>query len=231
MAKTIIVKKGVKTPKSKQTYKKWTKAEVNYLKNNYKFKSNLSLAKALGRTIPSVAIKAKSLGLTGTPAPITPSINTKTTVFKSKKVKQNGWSKKEISFLKENYGKLSVAEIAKELNRSAGSITGKAYWLNISFKAPNKRSHRAWSNEEVKYLKENYGKKSYKVMAKYLKRSFDSVASKLNEIKAEMPKVKELNKKVAPTPKVKKSSNWAINTLVIINVLTLSALTYLLFIR
>lgn len=36
------------------------------------------------------------------------------------------WSDKEVSFLQRNYGKLSVADIAKELGRSKYSVESKA---------------------------------------------------------------------------------------------------------
>lgn len=226
MSKTIIVKKQAKV--SKKTYKKWTKEEIKFLKERYRESSNYSLAQQLKRSASSVLLKAKALGLTKQASSIVPQIT-------AKPESVNYWTKEEVKFLKENYRKIPIAKIAEKLGRTVGSVSGKIFDVKTSLKKKDsKGTYKAWSEEDLIYLKENYGKKSTKAIAKHLKRSSASVASKLNHVKKEEPSVSVADSSKDSTSVVSSKSaatNWMMCTLVALNILTLSTLAYLMFIR
>lgn len=53
------------------------------------------------------------------------------------------WTESELQYLRENYGKLRPAEIAKELKRGSPSVRGMAYRLGLTEKSQNPRKSRA----------------------------------------------------------------------------------------
>lgn len=81
------------------------------------------------------------------------------------------WSKKEETFLKNNYKKMLKKDIAKSLNRSINSVYAKCRQLNYI-------SARTWSEEDTKYLIDNWEKKSNEHFAKKLKRNVQNVKVK-----------------------------------------------------
>lgn len=85
------------------------------------------------------------------------------------------WQEKEIQFLKENYGIISLKEISKILDRSIASIKYKAERENI-------KSAREWTEEELEYLKSNYKEMTNKELAEHLNRSKAAVDLKINRL-------------------------------------------------
>jgi len=83
------------------------------------------------------------------------------------------WSTKEIEFLKDNYGRMRLVDIAKALNRSVNAVIWKARELGLKY-----RNYRRWSSSEVDFLKENWGKMRLSDIAKALNRSVQSVRLK-----------------------------------------------------
>lgn len=237
MSKTIIVKKENKKVVKPQEYKKWSTEEVEYLKKNYKLKSNFSLSKTLGRTIPSIAIKAKSLGLTAKHGNSSLQVITEVVKpLKAKNFNRTEWTKDEMKFLKENYGKMPFAQMAEEMGRSIGSISGKAFWMKLSTKkGGNAKVRKAWTEEEIKYLKENYGKKSNKQLAKKLGRTFYSITSKFHAINGKNEESSVQSAKELPAHSNTKGSfnplSWVIGSIVTLNVLTLASLIYLILVH
>ena len=59
------------------------------------------------------------------------------------------WTKDEIDYLYENYGKISTLEISKYIGRAVGSIRWKANELNIRIKS--KKNY--WTDDEIDFLK------------------------------------------------------------------------------
>lgn len=240
MSKTIIVKK--KTAQKGRVYRKWTETEIDYLKTNYRNSSSYSLAKKLNRPVSSVSLKAKSLGLTKE-GQVTSQVITSVVPLK-KSVNGIPWTKQEVKFLKDNYGKMTLEAIAKELGRTRGAVSGKIFSVkNLSskkkeitntFKITN--SNKPWTSEELEYLEKNYNRKPCKLIAKRLKRSLASVnskASKLRQGNGKSTSIGVVNtKSAAPTPNAKSSfSAWVLGTLVALNILTLSTVAYLVFIH
>lgn len=74
------------------------------------------------------------------------------TIKKRKPLTFKLWNEQELAFLRQNYGKLTIKQIAKELGRTFASIMGKAKVLGLM------TTTQDWSQEEVQYLQENYGR-------------------------------------------------------------------------
>lgn len=94
--------------------------------------------------------------------------------LKFKKSKQrlsvSNWTDKEISFLKTNYTKVSIEEIAKYLKKSPYQVHEKITKLKLVGVKP-------WTNEEIEYLQKNIYKKNIE-LAQELQRPLTSIKSK-----------------------------------------------------
>lgn len=95
-----------------------------------------------------------------------------------KEHKCSSWKKEEISFLKENYGKIPTKEISEKLNKKIYSIRYKANKLGISI-----MKKRKWEKSEISFLIENHEKLSYKDIAEKLNRNRGSVSKKTEELR------------------------------------------------
>ena len=83
------------------------------------------------------------------------------------------WTDQEVEWLKQNY-KQGNKFCAKYLNRSESSIEHKITRLRIS--------SRQWTMQEVNWLKANYKKYTKEELAAHLKRSSDSIYSKMSRL-------------------------------------------------
>ncbi|MEM1750737.1 MAG: hypothetical protein QW088_07465 [Desulfurococcaceae archaeon] len=92
-------------------------------------------------------------------------------------MKRRRWSGEELDFLRENYGRMRVLEIAKSLNRTVNAVMWKVRELGLKY-----RSYRRWSSSEVDFLKENWGKMKLSEIARALGRSSHSVRLKAESI-------------------------------------------------
>lgn len=234
MPKTIVVKKESKSPLTQKVPSGWSASEIEFLKENYAKLKMCELAKKLKKSIIDIHAQAVTLKLTK---------DKKVVVPVSEKVSRNFWTKEETKFLKENFSKLSLEEIAQKLNRSTGSISGKASWLNLKStpKSARKRTRKVWEQSEVDYLNEYYGKKSVKTIAKYLKRTEYSIISKASELKNNKslqtpPVVKDVTPKVigrvkeTPTVAIKSISVNLVNIfLSVLTITNISALILLMY--
>lgn len=63
--------------------------------------------------------------------------------------RRRGWEQKDIQFIKDNYGVLSLHELSSRLSRSYSSISSKIYKLGLD-------DPRCWSKEEDLILVQNY---------------------------------------------------------------------------
>lgn len=100
--------------KPRNYYKHWSSDETEFLKNNYPKLSMQNIAKILNRSVRAVESRIGRLGL-----------------YSTNRAKLITWSSDEVKFLKENYLKLSLREIAKSLNRSIGSVGGQSRRLKL----------------------------------------------------------------------------------------------------
>ncbi len=76
------------------------------------------------------------------------------------------WTEEEITFLKKNWT-LPMAELSEKLGRSIDSCLQKAYSLGMY--------RRKWTQAEIDYLQENYGKYSIPSLAKSLGKSVNAI--------------------------------------------------------
>lgn len=86
------------------------------------------------------------------------------------------WSKEDHQRLVELAGTMPPAAIAKELGRTEDAIRARCKQKGIS--TATIQTHRRWSYEEEKYLRENHQRLTIRQMAQHLGRSYDSTACK-----------------------------------------------------
>lgn len=82
------------------------------------------------------------------------------------------WTDKEINFLEENYGKMPIDILIKELNRTDDAIKRKASYLNLT------NSKVEWKTSDDAFIKGNYKVMSYKEMAVVLGKSPSSLSKR-----------------------------------------------------
>lgn len=92
-------------------------------------------------------------------------------------MKVRNWKQEDVEFVKQNYDKYTVRELAKKLNKSESSITHLAKKFGYS-----KQKHKYWTTEEENYLRENYLSMTAEDMAKYLNRGAISVRAHLQDL-------------------------------------------------
>ena len=93
---------------------KWTDEETEYLKNNWHDKPIKEILKTLGRTKNAVTQKAYKLELIAT-----------------SRAAHKTWSKKEMEYLEDKWGSVSMQSIAKKLNRTPSAIQQKASKMGL----------------------------------------------------------------------------------------------------
>jgi hypothetical protein len=88
------------------------------------------------------------------------------------------WTDEELTFLRENWGKLPRAELARRLNRSIPSINDKAGTLGL-----RRKKELRWTPEDITFLRENWGKLSICQLAKKLNRTKHGILVKSKRLK------------------------------------------------
>lgn len=73
---------------------------------------------------------------------------------KNHKPREIDYTPEEIAFIKENYGKLTHAQIAEKLGRTRGAITTKMHHLGLNYKCRTKK--RNLNIEEWEWLRRNF---------------------------------------------------------------------------
>ena len=88
------------------------------------------------------------------------------------------WLKEEENYLINNYSKISIEEISKELNREKNSIQRKACRMGLSQKASE-----TWSNEELATLRKEYPNNTIKnIVAMLPNRNENAILLKANRL-------------------------------------------------
>ncbi|MCX8074141.1 MAG: hypothetical protein N2749_00955 [Clostridia bacterium] len=157
----------------------WTNEDLDYLICNFENEDREKIIKRLNRTWKSIKNKASELGLK-----------------RNQQLWKKGkpWTEYELDYLKNNYNKIPVEDIAKHLKRSKKSIFEKAHKIELS-----ESNNRPWTIDEENYLIKNYTIKSNIELSDYLNRSMQSIrtkASKLNLKKEKRKKKKEKEKNI-----------------------------------
>lgn len=152
----------------------WKKPEFDeYLMANYKTKKLADIANELGVQRQTVRNHLKALGLE-----------------KSEKTRVRFWTAEEVKYLKANYEKVPLEDMAAKLGRSAGSVHSKLSVMGL--KAP--RVEFTWFAEDIEYLKANYMDMTVRQLAIKLARSegqIKHVAKQLGLRKEDRPKKKK----------------------------------------
>lgn len=143
----------------------WDESDINILKNNYRKIPLSDIQSKLNKHYSLKAIKSKAtaLGLS----------------------RSRLWSDDEIKILKENYSKIPKSEISKLLpNRTYVSIKRKAESFGlICFESINKY----YSNDDNKYLSENYMELSNEELALHLNRTPYAIEQRLRVLGLHRP--------------------------------------------
>lgn len=92
-------------------------------------------------------------------------------------IKIRNYTNEDIEYIKNNYNKLTVKQIAEILSKSENSIYNAIRKLGLK-----KQVHKSWSDADNIFLKENYLNMSNSDLAKALHRSFNSVSAQLDRL-------------------------------------------------
>lgn len=88
------------------------------------------------------------------------------------------WSKKDIQYLKGNYGKVDNKILSAKLGRSLDAIRWKADSLGLT------KSNTEWTKKELRFLYNNIAKLDYREIAEKLNKSYSQVIYRI-KIEAE----------------------------------------------
>ncbi|MGV8131674.1 MAG: hypothetical protein ACP5N7_06265 [Candidatus Pacearchaeota archaeon] len=109
---------------------KWTKQQLNYLKQHYSSETNEQLSSKLGHTIVAIQTKAQALKLTAN---------------------HKKWTKNELKLLEKLYTVYTVNDLEQQLQRPKSSIVRKAYKIGIA----HPKNKTTLEQDFAKFLIEN----------------------------------------------------------------------------
>lgn len=156
---------------------RWTKDEIEYLRDNYKKLSLKELSVKLDRNTDAIKCKASSLKIS---------------------VQPRFWTTEEDNYIRENYGKFPAKDIAEKLNRQYHAVRTRASDLNVPIYYPENKSVKSkishienievlnttrWTKEEDNFLIENYHKFSAKELSEKLSRGYDATKKRAKTLK------------------------------------------------
>lgn len=149
--------------------KRWSQEEIEFLSQNYCKYTNEELSVKLNRTVGSIWRKADSLGL------------------KKDKDAQSALrikDKDKLDFLRENYDKMSIKELAQATGWTVGNVNAKLVYHRIrpvtkKTAASVTKTRRMWTKEEEDFLSNNYLTLEQKEIAKKLNRTIASIQKKM----------------------------------------------------
>lgn len=100
-----------------------------------------------------------------------------------------GWTKEAEEYLVNNYGKMKQMDIAYKLGKSRSAITMKVRMLQEdgTLSKPQNPRRTPWSDEDEKYLVENYANKSILEISITLKRPYATVQRRVAILKKANP--------------------------------------------
>lgn len=116
-----------------KNWKKWTREEIKYLRENYFESPKFELMKFLNRTWPSIQKETFRLSL-------------RRTRFRKP------WSKEETNFLRSNFENLSVKKIAEKLHRPRKGVHEKMVELNLPVPSIRRFLHPHMTETEKAYI-------------------------------------------------------------------------------
>ncbi len=103
------------------------------------------------------------------------------------------WDSKEDKFLEKNYGKYTVEELARKIERTEISINQRIVYLKNRGRIDKKNHNTLYSEEENRYLSENYGKITQEEMAMQLRRTPAAIKQQIKRLK----KIRRITEKIS----------------------------------
>lgn len=105
---------------------------------------------------------------------------------------KQAWSDADLSFLKQNYPKYGLRYCQNNLNRTASSITNKAFQLHLIGGA-----RRMWTKKELLYLDTHYTNPDItkEEILQNLNRSWDTIRTIASQRKLTLPNMKQIRSK------------------------------------
>ncbi len=174
-------------------WKKWSPKDIDFLRRHYKKMTFPDIAATMGRSCASVAVKAECLGLkkikvwTAEEKELLGKSYPGRTLkglgdtfgclegvvsYQAKKMgiskKLRLWTDAEIKYLRENYGLMSSAQLAKYIGRSPRTVQVKASALGLI-------KQRRWTEKEMQYMRRHYKGTKAAAIAKLLGKSVGAV--------------------------------------------------------
>lgn len=95
-------------------------------------------------------------------------------------MRERDWTWKEIDFLRTNYDKMSISEIARKLGRTYGAISTRAYNMGLKKKMGNKLIE--WTPQKLKLLTDFFPIMFNDALAKWLGVSRRTLTRKAKEL-------------------------------------------------
>lgn len=141
--------------------KPWAEWEVRYLRDHWLEIGDKGLAKRLGRSLYSVQTKRYSLGIRINPA---------------------DWSADEDVYILEHWKDQTEEQIAAELNRTPHAVHARGLSLGLFRKKPSVNKWRRWTQEEVSYLRDNWGTVTIQSISKRIGRTEAAILNKVQEL-------------------------------------------------
>lgn len=92
------------------------------------------------------------------------------------------WSEEEKEFVRNNYDKMTVKEIAETLGRTEKAVRGTIERSDLSLESLERNKHFTWTADSVEFLKNNYKTMSAKAVADALGTNERSVSNKKKKL-------------------------------------------------
>lgn len=141
--------------------KPWAEREVRYLRDHWLEIGDKGLAKRFGRSLYSVQTKRYSLGIGINPA---------------------DWSADEDAYILEHWYDQTEEQMAVELNRTPHAIHARGVSLGLFRRKPSVNKWRRWTQEEVSYLRDNWGSVTIQGISRKLCRTEAAILNKVQEL-------------------------------------------------
>lgn len=141
--------------------KPWAEWEVQYLRDHWLEIGDKGLAKRFGRSLYSVQAKRYSLGISINPA---------------------DWSADEDAYILEHWYDQTEEQMAVELNRTPHAIHARGVSLGLFRRKPSVNKWRRWTQEEVSYLRDNWGMVTIQGISRKLGRTEAAILNKVQEL-------------------------------------------------
>lgn len=137
----------------------WTEEEIEFVKNNHEECSVAEISKHVGKSLRQIEYVKSLLGI------------------KHKNARPFAeWEETDLSYLKDNFGKISIHRMAKYIDKPISSVRVKLVKMGLLTKV---RDLNFWKDEELDYIKTNYDNMTCCDIAKHLGTSTQRVNVKV----------------------------------------------------